>query len=402
MQRQTKAVEDVEGRRAREIADAGGDRCGIAREQQRPLLRQERDRAADRADHPGGKQAAGPGDATRARPAVGAGGDADQRQHPGANPVGNRAHKILQPRADGVARQRRRAEAADQTGQHHRADAADHRDGRGGEADAHDFREQAALQTAPAERRHEAQPAAPDRARRQGKRHGRGRDAGRREAREPPAGPATDAQPQQRRQWHVDRRAHDAEPRRQDRVAHAPQDGRREVGRPDENAEAEPEIAVGTCLLQHGALAAHHAVEERRRRPREQRAERGKDKRQQQRMDHQRLGVLAPAAAQRARHGRGDGAAQPARGDVHHHDDEGIDQREGRQRPAAQPPDQPDLGQHDGDLHHHESRRGTGEPQQRTPDGRDEERMGHERFRRERQRRRRCARPLAGQARKDR
>ena len=62
-------------------------------------------------------------------------------------------------------------------------------------------------------------------------------------------------------------------------------------------------------------------------------------------MQHQRVGVVAPAGAERARHRRGDAAADGAGGEHLHHHEAGEDQRHAGQRIGAELGDPPGLDQ---------------------------------------------------------
>ncbi len=105
----------------------------------------------------------------------------------------------------------------------------------------------------------------------------------------------------------------------------------------------------------------------------EQHAEADRDR---DRMQHQRIGIVAPPGAERARDRRGDAAAHRAgRGHLHqHHDRE--HQRHAGQRIGAELADEEGLDQPDRGLRDHHHHVGRGQPQQRRHDRRFEQAPG--------------------------
>ena len=304
-----------------------------------------------------------------APPVAGAGRHADQRGEAGADAEGKRRQHELQPHADAVARQRRRAEASDQAGDQYGGEDRRRRRGRAHQADAQDFAKQPRLQAHAREPRREPQPAAPHRARLQREREGRG-------------GGARDHQPDQaearrqhERQADIDERRADADAARRGAVARAAQQRGEEAVRPDQQRGGEEPVAEAQRLGEHVAAAAHQPEQRRQGRP----AEHHEDQRQapahQQGMQHQHAGILVPAGTERAGQRRGDSAAHAAVRHVEHQRHERHDQHEARQRLGAEAADDPGLGDGDADLQHHQPGRGAGQPPQRGPDGRGQKRM---------------------------
>ena len=91
------------------------------------------------------------------------------------------------------------------------------------------------------------------------------------------------------------------------------------------------------------------------------------------RMDRQRIGVVAAAAAERARDRRGDAAAHRARRHHLHQHDDREHQRDAGERGGAELADEIGLDQPDRGLRHHDEHVGRREPQQGRGDRRFEQ-----------------------------
>ncbi|KAG1263640.1 hypothetical protein G6F65_014489 [Rhizopus arrhizus] len=87
-------------------------------------------------------------------------------------------------------------------------------------------------------------------------------------------------------------------------------------------------------------------------------------------MQHQLIGLLLAAPAQRARHGGGDAAAHRALGHIAHQEQHGHHQRYARQHRGAQPRQEPGLDQAGGRLRRHHQDIGPSQACQRGGDGR--------------------------------
>ena len=207
-----------------------------------------------------------------------------------------------------------------------------------------DVPEQAGLQRNADQRRHEAQPAAPQRARLQQCRHGRRQQRRHRRTDHAEARPVADAQRQDVRQRHLGERGEQHVAAGCRRVAAAAQQRRQEEVGPDHQRAAEQHVAVDERVVQRRALAAQQPVERGQHRPGKQAEDQGEPSAQHQGMQHQRAGIGDPAAAHRAGHGGRHAAAHAAGGHHGHHHHERKNQREARQRRRAEPPEDEGLG----------------------------------------------------------
>ena len=309
------------------------------------------------------ERAADKGDAERALALPGADIGADQRHQRRAETEDQRNQQIFQPRRGaipggggraGCGSNQRRCQRDDHVGLH--------RGDRGDGAHAQDLAEQRPTQT----RRPQAGDIAPGQdipgehrgagGVEQEERHAAAGDAERREW--------ADAEDQQRRQRHQHHDAHADHQCRNKHIAGAADDARQAVEQPKQHAAGKHDVRIGHGRVEFAARAAERAIDrsaEAEHDAGEQRAERNMD-------DHsvhrQRIGLVAPAAAERARDRRRDAAAHGAGGDHLHQHDAGKDERHARERIGPELRYEPGFDQSRGCLRHHDQHIGPRHPQQ--------------------------------------
>jgi hypothetical protein len=173
-----------------------------------------------------------------------------------------------------------------------------------------------------------------------------------------------DAEDQQRRQRH---QHHDADADHQCRnkhIAGAADDARQTVEQPEQHAAGKHDVRIGHSRVEFAARAAECAINrpaEAEHDGAEHSAERNMDDDGVQR---QCIGLVAPAAAERARDRGRDAAAHGAGGDHLHQHDAGKDEGHARERVGPELRDEPGFDQSRGRLRHHDQHVGPRHPQQ--------------------------------------
>ena len=314
-----------------------------------------------------GEHGAGPGDAQRAVALAGSDIGPDQGHQRPTDAEHQRDEKVFEPRGSTEARDRRGSRCkADQRGRRgdgdvglHSADAcngpdaqdlARHRPAQRRQCKARDV---AAREHVPAEHQcaeqiveHERQAA----------------------ARDTHCGDRADAEDQQRRERHQRDCAGADDQRRHEHVAGAADHARERVHQPQQNDAAEHDVGIGERRRERGALAAEQAVE----RPAEDQhrgAERHADCQiDHERMQHQRIGLLALSGAERARdRGRNTAAHRAGRKHLHQHH-AGKYQRHAGERVSAEHSDPVRLDQSGRGLREHDQHVRPGHAQQQRHD----------------------------------
>ncbi len=156
--------------------------------------------------------------------------------------------------------------------------------------------------------------------------------------------------------------------RRDQHVAGAADHAGERVHDPQQHDAAEHDVGIDQRGLERGALAAEQAIERaapHQHRDRERRADGQID---DERMQHQRVGLLALAGAERARDRRRDAAAHRAGGEHLHQHHAGKHQRHAGERVGAELADPVGLDQPGRGLREHHQHVRPGHAQQRRHD----------------------------------
>jgi len=180
----------------------------------------------------------------------------------------------------------------------------------------------------------------------------------------PSAGTGTQAEDQHRRQRHQQHHPGADRQRRHQHVAGAADRAGQPVHQPDQGHAGEHDIRIEERRRERLAVAAKRAIQRRaedQRGHRESGADREVD---DQRVQHQAIGIVAPAAAEGTGDRRRDAATHRAgRQHLHHHQHR-KHQRHAGQRVDPEPRHPPGLDQPGGGLRQHHRDIGQGEPQQ--------------------------------------
>ncbi len=184
----------------------------------------------------------------------------------------------------------------------------------------------------------------------------------------PSAGIGPKPEDQERRQRHEQDRACTDDERRDQHVAGAADHACERVHDPEQHDAAEHDVGIDERGLERGTLAAKQAIERAAPHQHGDRERRADEQIDDECMQHQRVGLLALAGAERTRDGRGDAAAHRAGREHLHQHHAGKHQRHAGERVGAELADPVGLDQAGRGLRAHHQHVRPGHAQQRRHD----------------------------------